>query len=263
MIGWWLAAQAVVAGTESTDEAVVAFVQRPLCSDDFTVTCTGTLIAPDVVLTAAHCIRGATEVHVGAPIGQGRFIKVASAVAHPMFDDATDAYDLAIVRLAESVDDVTPIALPTLTLDAAPVGSTVRVVGYGVTGAGAVTDGERRTGTMQMSAVNERTFTTTPAPSNSCGGDSGGPVFAGEQLIGITVSGDPTCMVNAVNARLDISVEDFVRPTMNAPAPRTPTPAAPMCPGEDDGCSTTGSASAWLALAVPLLARRSRRRKQV
>lgn len=262
MIVWWLAAQAVVGGSQSADEAVVAFVQRPLCSDELTVTCTGTLIAPDVVLTAAHCVRGATEVHVGAPIGQGRFIKVASSVPHPMFDDATNAYDLAIVRLVESVEGITPIALPTLTLDATAVGFTARVVGYGVTAAGAVTDGERRTGTMQISAVNERTFTATPAPSNSCGGDSGGPVFVGDQLIGITVSGDPTCMVNAVNARLDISVEDFVRPTMSAPAPRTPTPPAPMCPGDDDGCSTKGGASAWLALAVVALANRSRRRKR-
>lgn len=262
MIAWALVT-AIVGGTPSTDEAVVAFIERPVCSEEFTVTCSGTLVAPQVVLTAAHCVVGKAEleVHVGAPVGSGTFIKVTETIVHPMFDDATHAYDLAIVRLAEPAG-VAPVALPSATLGATSVGMTARVVGFGVVMASGITDGERRTGTMQISAVDPLTFTAAPSPSNTCGGDSGGPVFVGDQLLGVTIAGDPTCTVRATNARIDVSLDDFVRPYATAPVPAVP-PAGdgPPCmkPGDDDdGCNASGAATGWLALA--LLGCRSRRR---
>lgn len=264
MIAWALVT-AIVDGTPSTDEAVVAFVERPVCSDDVTVTCSGTLVAPQVVLTAAHCVVGksALEIHVGAPVGTGRFIQVTETVVHPMFDDASHAYDLAIVRLAEPAG-VTPVSLPSATLGASSIGMTARIVGFGTVMASGLTDGERRTGTMTISAVDPLTFTATPSPSNSCGGDSGGPVFVGDQLVGVTIAGDPTCRVRATNARVDISIADFVRPQVDAPLPASPPPGdAPPCmtPGDDDDCNASGATSAWLALA--LLGCRRRRRAAV
>ncbi len=147
-------------------------------------------------------------------------------------------------------------------LDASSVGASARVVGFGTVTAVAIADGERRTGTMQISAVDPLTFTATPLPSNTCGGDSGGPVFVGDQLVGVTIAGDPTCKVRATNARLDISIDDFVRPYVNAPVPSVPPLGAPPCmkPGDDDGgCNASGATTAWLALA--LLGCRSRRRR--
>jgi len=253
--------QGIVGGTpDDGDEAVVAIVERPVCQDAFTIECSGMLVAPQVVLTAAHCVSPGTlpEVHVGSPVGSGRFIAVAQAIRHPAFDDTTHAFDLAVLLLAEPAE-IAPVALPTATLDASFVGASVRVVGFGVEATGALADGMRRSGTMQISAIDAYTFTATPAPSNTCGGDSGGPVFtmvgADEQLLGVTVSGDPTCMVNAVDGRVDISVADFVRPHVDAPPPGAP-PAGPSC--GDDGCSAGGGASVWVALL--LVGCRSRRR---
>jgi len=246
--------QAIVGGSlDAHDEAVVAIVQRPVCDDAATIVCSGTLIAPQVVLTAAHCVMpdAAYEVHVGSPVGSGTFIAVTEMMRHPLFDDATHAYDLGVLRLGQS-SAVAPIALPTATLDASFIGAVARVVGYGVVAAGAIADGERREGTMQIASVDTLTFAATPAPNNTCGGDSGGAVFIGEQLLGITVAGDPTCTTNAVDGRVDIAIADFIQPFVDAPAPLPPPGSGDPCmkppmPG-DDGCSTGHGVGAWIAL---------------
>ncbi len=87
--------------------------------------CTGTVIGPNVVLTAGHCHAGrcAARVFVGNDSNvpsSGKVVAVKTTVRHPGYNPATLADDLTVLILAERLD-VTP----------APIAATafVRLVG--------------------------------------------------------------------------------------------------------------------------------------
>jgi MYXO-CTERM domain-containing protein len=254
---------AIVGGTDDAgDGAVVALVDRRARCDEtnLRIVCTGTLIAPRVVLTAAHCLReqgsdATWEVYFGSPVGgdaQGRFVVVTDAVADPGWDPNTHELDLALLRLSDPAP-VAPQPLAT-TLPASLVGATARVVGYGETAAGVIPDGARRQTTMKVSTLDAKSFRADPAPGNSCGGDSGGPMLAdvgaGEQLVGVTVSGDPSCQTYALQARADVALADFIQPYLDATAaapvgrPAGAIDAAVLCQTE---CASAADCPAALA----------------
>lgn len=224
-------ASAIVDGAVDTgDAAVVALIaRRARCEEaDPALLCTGTLIAPRVVLTAAHCLdvfgpEGQYEVLFGASLqdAAARFVVVIGAELHPEYDAATHENDLALLRLAQPAP-VTPVALPARALTSADVGLPARAVGFGVTHDAAAPAGIKRTGTLRVSAVTDRAFRATGDPSMTCTGDSGGPVFlgvdGGEQLVGVTASGDPGCAEEAFNVRVDAAADPFLRPFVDATA---------------------------------------------
>ena len=197
--------EAITSATpDSGDPGVVAIAERGSTG----LRCTGTLIASSVVLTAGHCVDPATfrdyDVVFGSSLASplGR-IDIAAVRVHPQFDPQTLANDLAVVYLAE------PAMVPAWPLATQPPdsGSVLRLVGFGVTAAGAGDFGIKRQGSTGLVGYTASTLVLEPDPSQPCAFDSGGPAFlmhdGVEVLAGITSSGDANCALQAVDVRVD------------------------------------------------------------
>lgn len=165
--------------------------------DPFSLTCTVVLVAPDVVLTAAHCLAAVepTEIHFGEQYDMpSKVVPVESCEAHPQYDGSWA--DIAVCVLAEPVEDiaVTPI-LAGCELDLIGPGVPLEVVGFGASSA--IYDenlppdfpyqvdgvGTKRKTTQAFDDilfdVGQLWMLGDPRMNNSsCFGDSGGPVFA-------------------------------------------------------------------------------------
>ncbi len=173
-----------------------------------TGTCSGTLIAPDIVLTAGHCSEIQPERIVAATTDYdqgGVAVVVAATIAHPSW---MTSYDVALLVLATPVPDIAPRAIGTAcTFAEFTAGSRVDLVGFGLTDDAATGDN-----TLLNEAMVQVTDPTCAdgdgcrpsiAPGgefvaggdgvDTCNGDSGGPVYLatprGEVVIGVVSRG--------------------------------------------------------------------------
>jgi len=93
--------------------------------------CTGTLIAPNAVLTAGHCVDVATRVFFGNDVNKnGKIVPVARRERHPDYQKGRNN-DLMVLVLGADVPTVPPrVISPGSIIEAA---TDARVVGFGNT----------------------------------------------------------------------------------------------------------------------------------
>ena len=191
--------------------------------------CTGTLVGPRTILTAAHCINaygsGNAYYVVFAPdttVSGLRAVRVASQVANPDYSSAGTGNDFGLVKLSMPVTDITPIVLNGADIQAW-VGHNIRHAGYGVTnGPNQTGSGIKREVTYTLRQVTALELESGANGKQTCNGDSGGPAFmvppgaTAEVLVGVVSWGDQDCNIQGWDGRVDAVLTSWIKPTMDS-----------------------------------------------
>jgi hypothetical protein len=233
--------------------------------------CTASLIAPDVILTARHCVSFTTEsvacpattpqitgnrapsslkVLLGDDVASSHEVAQGKAVLVPPGDALCDA-DIALVVLDRPVAGVDPLAV---SKDGIAQGAHVTAVGYGKRGDDGSAGQKLLRSHVQVLDTSDTEFLVGEA---TCQGDSGGPAIdeSSGAIVGVVSRGGPTCdgagahnVYTRVDAFLPLVAQALARSTGGAPkkGPAAPSDMGAACESGGDCasgvCVTSGAA---------------------
>jgi secreted trypsin-like serine protease len=212
------------------------------------IVCSGTLIAPSVFLTAAHCVNWMPSAGIDThdvyvtfdpvyEIGVSTIYRGTYYINPDYGHDRGDLHDVAVVVLDDPILDITPASLPTLgLLDELKAAGELRNQEFVAVGYGTVRDdktggfhplyweGARRFAVGTYLSLTKSWLTISMNPSTgdggTCYGDSGGPHFLDDtdMVVSVTVTGDSPCRATDVTYRLDTeSARDYLAQFVELP----------------------------------------------